>query len=156
MLRYAKKLTPYLLLSHRRSIGAVMASVLSATKLKETISTTPTATSIATGYDLPSIRRPRLPFPLFPFLLCYAQLRQTDAVLKKNLICRTNDATSRSAAAAFGMVKANVTNSCRERAKRAKKGGSSGGGTRRRPSSMHGRQRKRSSARQRKRPRARY
>ena len=44
---YAKKLTPYLFLSHRRSIGAVMASVLCAPKLKESI-TAPTATSIAT------------------------------------------------------------------------------------------------------------
>ena len=46
--RYAKKLTPYSFLSHRRSVGAVMASVLRARKLKELITTTPTATSIAT------------------------------------------------------------------------------------------------------------
>ncbi len=48
LLRYARKLTPYLLLSHRRSIRAVMAIVLIAEKPKEPIITTPTATSIAT------------------------------------------------------------------------------------------------------------
>jgi hypothetical protein len=46
VLSYAK-LTPYLLLSHRRSSGAVMALVLFAKKPKEPISTTPTATIIA-------------------------------------------------------------------------------------------------------------
>jgi hypothetical protein len=48
MLSNARKLTPYLLLSHRRSIGAVMAIVKCAKKPKEPITTTATATSIAT------------------------------------------------------------------------------------------------------------
>jgi hypothetical protein len=46
MLIHARKLTPYLLLSHRSSIGA-MALVLSAIKPEQPITTTPTATSIA-------------------------------------------------------------------------------------------------------------
>ena len=37
LLRHAKKLTRYSFLSHRRSVGAVMASVLGVAKLKEII-----------------------------------------------------------------------------------------------------------------------
>ncbi len=45
-LRHTKKLTPYSFLSHRRSVGAVMASVLGVAKPKENITTT-TVRSIA-------------------------------------------------------------------------------------------------------------
>jgi hypothetical protein len=41
--RYAKKLTPDSFLSHRRSVGAVMASVLRARKLKELITAVPSS-----------------------------------------------------------------------------------------------------------------